>query len=96
MTIRGAGPGDADALRRLAELDGDRLPLSPVLIAELDGNAIAAMSLSERRVIADPFRRTEHARRMLFEQADWQERSAAEAERRLGRGLQRRSAPWPA
>lgn len=95
ITIRVAGAGDARAVRRLADLEGDRLPLAPVLIAEIDGTAVAALSLPERRVVADPFRRTDHARRMLFEQAAWQDQRADAAHHRLGRGLPGRSAPWP-
>jgi hypothetical protein len=50
----------ADALRRLAELDS-RAPLAGrVLIGEIAGSPAAALSLGDDRVIADPFRRTDH------------------------------------
>jgi hypothetical protein len=58
--LRLATEDDADALRRLAELDS-RPPLAGrVLIGEIGGSPAAALSLDDDRVIADPFRRTDH------------------------------------
>ena len=58
--LRFATEEDADALRRLAELDS-RTPLAGrVLIGEIAGSPAAALSLDDDRVIADPFRRTDH------------------------------------
>ena len=58
--LRFATEEDADALRRLAELDS-RTPLAGrVLIGEIAGSPAAALSLGDDRVIADPFRRTDH------------------------------------
>ena len=58
--LRLATEDDADALRRLAELDS-RAPLAGrVLIGEMAGSPAAALSLGDDRVIADPFRRTDH------------------------------------
>ena len=58
--LRLATEDDADALRRLAELDS-RAPIAGrVLIGELAGSPAAALSLDDDRVIADPFRRTDH------------------------------------
>jgi hypothetical protein len=60
--IRMAGDDDALALRRIAKLDS-RDPLTgPVLIGEIAGTPVAAISLSEDRVIADPFVPTDHLR----------------------------------
>ena len=56
--IRQASDADAPTLRRLAELDGQRPFAGPALIAESDGVAIAAISLFDERVVADPFKRT--------------------------------------
>ena len=54
-----ASPEDADALERLAQLDGVRLPREPLLLAEVDDKLHAALSLSlslsDGRVLADPF-----------------------------------------
>lgn len=58
MTLRRAYPGDAGALRRLAELDSRRLPPGPFLVAERAGTVEAAISLSSGALLADPFRRT--------------------------------------
>jgi len=58
--VRLATEDDADALRRLAELDS-RTPLAGrVLIGQIAGSPAAALSLSDDRVVADPFRRTDH------------------------------------
>ena len=58
LTIRAARPDDAQALHALAIIDS-ALPLAgDVLVAERDGAAIAAISLADGRVIADPFRRS--------------------------------------
>jgi hypothetical protein len=68
--IRLAGDADEAALRRLALLDSQR-PLShPVLVAEIDGQPVAAIALTDRRVVADPFRRTADLRVMLHARAD--------------------------
>jgi hypothetical protein len=58
LTIRRAGPEDEQTLHALAIIDS-AFPLSgDVLVAQLDGAVIAAISLDDRRVIADPFRPT--------------------------------------
>jgi hypothetical protein len=58
VTIRYAFPDDARALVRLATLDSREPPSVPVLLAEVDGELWAALSLSDGAVVADPFRRT--------------------------------------
>lgn len=61
VTIRPAFPDDAPALARLAALDSQRLPLGPLLLAEIDGEPWAAIALTSSpptRIIADPFRPT--------------------------------------
>lgn len=65
LTIRMAAPEDTGALRRLAELDSAAPLTGDVLIAELDGAAIAAAALEGGRVIADPFTPSAYAVRML-------------------------------
>ena len=55
ITIRPATEADGEALRHLAILD-TRPPLEGrILVAEEDGAVTAALSLDERRSIADPF-----------------------------------------
>ena len=53
--IRQATESDAVSLRRLAALDGKRQIAGPALIAEGDGVAIAAISIFDQRIVADPF-----------------------------------------
>jgi hypothetical protein len=55
FTIRPATEADAETLRRLAILDTRRPLAGRILIAEEDGVVVAALSLDERRAIADPF-----------------------------------------
>lgn len=58
VTIRHAFPDDALALLRLAALDSHEPPAHPVLVAEVEGELRAALSLRDAAVVADPFHRT--------------------------------------
>jgi hypothetical protein len=58
ITIRAATPHDADTLRRLAALDSRPQPHGNALLAECDGVPIAAIELTSRLVVADPFHPT--------------------------------------
>jgi hypothetical protein len=58
VTIRVATPDDAPALKRLAELDSSEVPARPALVAEVGGELRAAVSLSDKAIIADPFQPT--------------------------------------
>ena len=58
--LRLATQDDAAALRRLAELDSSAPLAGRVLIGEIAGSPAAALSLDDDRVLADPFRRTDH------------------------------------
>ena len=58
--IRMATDDDADALRRLADLDSQRPLGGRIMIGELDGAPAAALALDTGRTIADPFRPTAH------------------------------------
>jgi hypothetical protein len=58
--IRLATDDDAAALRRLAALDSQRPLSGPVLVGEIGGATVAALSLSDGRTIADPFVPTAH------------------------------------
>ena len=53
--IRQATDADARTLLLLAELDGQSPFAGPALIAESGGAPIAAISLFDERVVADPF-----------------------------------------
>jgi hypothetical protein len=58
VTIRRAFPDDAEALRRLAALDGAKPPHADVLVAEVAGELWAAATIDGTVAIADPFRPT--------------------------------------
>lgn len=55
---QGPGDGDREALVRLAERDSAAPPTGPVLVAEVDGEPMAAVPLDGGPAIADPFHRT--------------------------------------
>ncbi len=55
VELRLATPDDTHTLRRLAALDEQRELEGSVLIAFVDGNAVAALSVSDGRSVADPF-----------------------------------------
>jgi hypothetical protein len=65
VTVRFAGEGDSDGLRRLADRDGGRAPRGPLLVAEVDGCLLAARSLADGRSIADPFAHSAHLAELL-------------------------------
>jgi hypothetical protein len=58
LTIRLATNEDTLALKRLAEVDSTVPLKGDVLMAELDGRALAALSLQTGEVTANPFKRT--------------------------------------
>ena len=58
VTIRRAFEDDAQALRRLAGLDGSKLPQADVLVAEVAGELWAAIAVVDGHAVADPFRPT--------------------------------------
>jgi hypothetical protein len=65
LSLRWAGPTDDALLRRLAQLDSTRSLQEPVLLAEHDGVAVAAVSFADGRVAADPFEPTAEAVALL-------------------------------
>jgi len=60
VRIRLAYPDDLTVLKRLATLDSQQPLEGAVLIAEIDGVAVAALSVGSGRVVADPFAYTPH------------------------------------
>ncbi|HLY35142.1 MAG TPA: hypothetical protein VKU35_00345, partial [Candidatus Limnocylindria bacterium] len=58
VTIRPANADDELDLWKLAALDSSPLPAAPLLVAEIQGELRAAVSVTDLRAIADPFRRT--------------------------------------
>ena len=59
VTIRPASDDDAQALERLGELDDQAPGAGPHLVADADGEIVAALSLTDGTTVADPFRKTE-------------------------------------
>jgi hypothetical protein len=56
LTVRLATSADRPALERLAALDGaERPPAQPVLIGTMMSRPVAALSLADGGVVADPF-----------------------------------------
>jgi hypothetical protein len=60
ITIRPAYADDHAVLARLAALDSAQVPPGPLLLAEIDGEVRAALSLRDGSAIADPFAPTVH------------------------------------
>jgi hypothetical protein len=58
LTLRHATVADETALTRLAALDSSRVPDGELLVAEVDGALVAALSVDTGAVIADPFEHT--------------------------------------
>jgi hypothetical protein len=54
ITIRRAHPEEPGVLR-VAALDSARVPRSPLLVAEVEGQIRAALSLDDGSSVADPF-----------------------------------------
>jgi hypothetical protein len=65
ISIRSAQSDDSSTLWQLAALDDRALPSGPFLVAELDCDVVAAVSLPSGATIADPFRRTAEATALL-------------------------------
>ena len=58
LVIRPAGAADAQALERLAKLDTAQVPAGEKLVAEVDGELVAAYGVERGERIGDPFRPT--------------------------------------
>jgi hypothetical protein len=70
VTFRPAFPDDAATVARLAALDSRRVPPGPLLLAEVDGEAWAAITLTgAEEVLADPFRPTAEILELLRRRA---------------------------
>lgn len=66
IVIRSLGDADRDEIARLAEVDSAQAPAgSAILGAEIGGRLMAALSLEDGRLVADPFRPTAAAIELL-------------------------------
>ena len=92
VVLRHATASDLGTLAELAELDSMRLPAGPFLLAEVDGRAVAALSLSDGLALADPFLPTAELVGLL--RTHGAARAAGERRRRMS--LRRRRGVRPA
>jgi hypothetical protein len=83
VELRPARPEEADVIRRLADLDDAPTLAGPVLLGLVDGHAVAALSLDDGRVVANPFVPTVEVVAVLRVRAD--QLSVAPRRRRLSR-----------
>jgi hypothetical protein len=65
LALRLAGADEGNVVRDLAALDEAPAVEGQALLALIDGQAVAALSLSDRRVVADPFVRSDAAVALL-------------------------------
>jgi hypothetical protein len=71
VTVRFAYPDDEHALRHLAALDSQRVPTGRMLVAEVDGELWAAVSVDDAsRVISNPYHHTAALVALLTEGAE--------------------------
>jgi hypothetical protein len=69
IALRRAGDDETAELTRLAALDSARPLEGEALVALVDGRLVAAISLGDGRVIADPLAPTTEARALLHTRA---------------------------
>jgi hypothetical protein len=65
VELRLARLDEASDVRKLAQLDDAPELEGPAMLAVVDGESVAAMSMSDLRIVANPFVRTEHVVRLL-------------------------------
>jgi hypothetical protein len=70
VVIRTADAGDVLALIHLSDLDSKPVPAGRILVAEVEGQIHAALSVETGRLIADPFQSTINLRALLRLRAD--------------------------
>lgn len=58
MVLRADRPTDELILRRLAALDSTRPIRGRALVAEVEGRTVAAVGITDGRIVADPFEHT--------------------------------------
>src|SRR3954470_4271903 len=83
VVLRRAQRQDANALDRLAALDGVRRPAGELMLAEVDGEILAPLPVEGGRAIADPFRPTSDLVDLL------RTRTRLPAQRAAARGVRR-------
>jgi hypothetical protein len=91
IIIRSSTDRDAAAIARLAELDSRPAPSGRVLLALVDGELRAALSLAGGELIANPFKPSQQLAALLRLRASHER--AGSASERPDRGLRRPL--WP-
>jgi hypothetical protein len=90
LALRVAHDDEADVVREIADLDNARTLSGEILLALVDGQPVAARSLGDGRVVANPFVRTADAVALLDVRAS--QLAVRRERRRLGRIARRPSA----
>jgi predicted ATP-grasp superfamily ATP-dependent carboligase len=80
IVLRRAFPDDETQIALIAALDEEPRPDGDLLVAEVDGKIVAAVSVDGRRSIADPFEPTAEYIQLLRSRA-----RQLRAEQRIGR-----------
>jgi hypothetical protein len=95
LTIRRATRSDERAIERVAQLDSRSIPAGEVLVADVEGEVVAAKPLDGGVAVADPFRPTAEIVSLLEARA--REMRAADSVRPdalARRGLRRALRAW--
>jgi hypothetical protein len=69
VVIRYARPDETDAVATLAQLDSSRAPRGDVIVADVQGELWAAVSVDDGHAVADPFRPSSELTFRLSERA---------------------------
>jgi hypothetical protein len=93
LVLRRGRPTDAAELRDLAGLDSARPLTGETIVAAVDGRLVAAVSLHDGRVVADPFTPTQDVVQMLRMHTAGGRSRAARPRRSFPRLAPRRVAP---
>ena len=96
ISIRSARRDDFSGLWRVASLDDAMVPQEPLLVAESDGELVAALSLASGDAIADPFLPTAPAVDLLRLRASQIPAPAGRSRAGVLNRLRSRVAPLPA
>lgn len=89
VAIRLAQPEDEQAIRRVAALDDRKVPSGRVLVAEADGEVIAALSVTDGDSAADPFRWTSDVMALMEMRAEQIATAGARPARATGGAVKR-------
>ena len=89
VAVRLARPEDEQAIRRVAALDDRKVPSGRVLVAEVDGEVIAVLSVTDGGSAADPFRWTSDVMALMEMRAQQIAAAGAQSTRPTGAAVKR-------